>query len=89
MTSAPMGAARERALGEARDEYRRLLYVAMTRAADRLVVVRRRAARTSAPEGCWYELVERRAESATRTENRPTTARARCCAIARSPDAGA
>ena len=34
----PMAAAREAALDEARDEYRRLLYVAMTRAIDRLIV---------------------------------------------------
>jgi ATP-dependent helicase/nuclease subunit A len=52
----PMGAAREAALDEARDEYRRLLYVAMTRAIERLVVcgvdgIRKR------PEGCWYDLV--------------------------------
>src|SRR4029078_6339506 len=34
----PMAAARETALSEARDEYRRLLYVAMTRAIERLGV---------------------------------------------------
>src|SRR4029079_6172133 len=34
----PMAAAREAALNEARDEYRRLLYVAMTRAIERLIV---------------------------------------------------
>jgi ATP-dependent helicase/nuclease subunit A len=51
----PMAAAREMALDEARDEYRRLLYVAMTRAIERLIVcgvdglIRR-------PEGCWYDL---------------------------------
>lgn len=51
----PMAAAREAALNEARDEYRRLLYVAMTRAIERLIVcgvdgIRQR------PEGCWYDL---------------------------------
>ena len=51
----PMAAAREAALDEARDEYRRLLYVAMTRAIERLIVcgvdgVNKR------PEGCWYDL---------------------------------
>jgi ATP-dependent helicase/nuclease subunit A len=50
-----MAAAREKALDEARDEYRRLLYVAMTRAIERLIVcgvdgVNKR------PEGCWYDL---------------------------------
>jgi ATP-dependent helicase/nuclease subunit A len=48
--------ARAAALAEAEHEYRRLLYVAMTRAADRLIVggadgVNRR------PPGCWYNLV--------------------------------
>ena len=48
--------ARTAALAEAEHEYRRLLYVAMTRAADRLIVggadgVNRR------PPGCWYNLV--------------------------------
>ena len=48
--------ARAAALAEAEHEYRRLLYVAMTRAADRLIVggadgVNRR------PAGCWYNLV--------------------------------
>src|SRR6185295_14758968 len=36
--TAPLCAARERARREAEDEYRRLLYVAMTRAIDRLVI---------------------------------------------------
>ena len=52
----PMGAAREVALGEARDEYRRLLYVAMTRAIERLVVCGVEG-KNKPPEGCWYELV--------------------------------
>ncbi len=48
--------ARAAALAEAEHEYRRLLYVAMTRAADRLIVggadgINRR------PPGCWYNLV--------------------------------
>ncbi|MGO9697844.1 MAG: double-strand break repair helicase AddA [Xanthobacteraceae bacterium] len=52
----PVAAARQIALAKAADEYRRLLYVAMTRAADRLIVggadgVNRR------PQGCWYNLV--------------------------------
>ena len=55
-TSAPMAAARAAALDEARDEYRRLLYVAMTRTTDRLMVcgVERR---DQAAGRCWYELV--------------------------------
>lgn len=39
-------------------EYRRLLYVAMTRAEDRLYVVGCAGSR-SEPESCWYELVRR------------------------------
>ncbi len=38
-------------------EYRRLLYVAMTRAADRLYVCGWRN-RTRAPENCWYNLIQ-------------------------------
>jgi ATP-dependent helicase/nuclease subunit A len=47
-----------RAAAAARDrEYRRLLYVALTRAEDRLYVVGWRA-RRDAPPDCWYRLVE-------------------------------
>jgi len=52
----PMSGAREAALSEARDEYRRLLYVAMTRAAERLVVCGVEP-RVKLPDGCWYQLV--------------------------------
>ena len=38
------------------DEYRRLLYVAMTRAADRLIICGA-AGQRRPPEGCWYHLV--------------------------------
>jgi ATP-dependent helicase/nuclease subunit A len=48
-------AARERAKGESEDEYRRLLYVAMTRAIDRLIVCGAEGERK--PEGCWWDLV--------------------------------
>ena len=40
----------------AEDEYRRLLYVAMTRAAERLIVCGTEGERTR-PKGCWYDLV--------------------------------
>jgi ATP-dependent helicase/nuclease subunit A len=53
---AAIAAARTAAVGAAEDEYRRLLYVAMTRAADRLVVCGATGA-TKKPEGCWYDLV--------------------------------
>ncbi len=39
------------------DEYRRLLYVAMTRAEDRLYVCGWQM-RNKAPAGCWYNMVE-------------------------------
>jgi ATP-dependent helicase/nuclease subunit A len=51
-------AAARAAAAEARErEYRRLLYVAMTRAEDRLYVCGWNT-RKAAPEGCWYNLVE-------------------------------
>ncbi len=52
----PVRAARERALRAAQDEYRRLLYVAMTRAAERLVVCGYEGMQKR-PENCWYDLV--------------------------------
>jgi ATP-dependent helicase/nuclease subunit A len=53
----PVATARASAVGAAEDEYRRLLYVAMTRAADRLVVAGSRGVQ-KIPEGCWYQLIE-------------------------------
>jgi len=52
-----MAAAREAKLREATDEYRRLLYVAMTRAAERLVVCGIKGDK-KIPDGCWYQLVD-------------------------------
>ena len=49
--------ARAAAIAANENEYRRLLYVAMTRAADRLVVCGS-IGEKKAPPGCWYELVE-------------------------------
>jgi ATP-dependent helicase/nuclease subunit A len=51
-----VAAARQRVLDEAADEHRRLLYVAMTRAADRLIVAGCEGQRAR-PKGCWYDLV--------------------------------
>ena len=53
---ADRGRARGDVDGAAEDEYRRLLYVAMTRAADRLVVCGA-VRQNKRPEGCWYDLV--------------------------------
>jgi len=52
----PVAVARQTALTEAADEYRRLLYVAMTRAADRLIVCGAQG-KNKRPDGCWYDLV--------------------------------
>ncbi len=51
-----VAAARDTAKSEAENEYRRLLYVAMTRAADRLIICGADG-RTKRPERCWYDLV--------------------------------
>jgi ATP-dependent helicase/nuclease subunit A len=48
--------ARDAAKSEAENEYRRLLYVAMTRAADQLIICGADG-RTKRPERCWYDLV--------------------------------
>jgi ATP-dependent helicase/nuclease subunit A len=53
---ATVAAARRATLDEAKHEYHRLLYVAMTRAADRLIVCGADG-RQKRPEGCWYDLV--------------------------------
>ncbi len=52
-----MTEARTQAQQDARDEYRRLLYVAMTRAAERLIICGTQGVR-KIPDGCWYQLVE-------------------------------
>ena len=54
-------AARERAARAREREYRRLLYVAMTRAEDRLYVCGWNTTREP-PEGCWYNMVARALE---------------------------
>jgi ATP-dependent helicase/nuclease subunit A len=55
---APVAEARlqEKEMQEA--EYRRLLYVAMTRAEERLIIAGYQGARTP-PEDCWYRMVRR------------------------------
>jgi ATP-dependent helicase/nuclease subunit A len=52
----PIAAARQDFQREATDEYRRLLYVAMTRAADRLIICGAEGERRR-PDGCWYDLI--------------------------------
>ena len=52
----PVQTARQLFQRDAEDEYRRLLYVGMTRAADRLIVCGAEGVR-GRPPGCWYDLV--------------------------------
>ena len=52
----PVAAARQAARSEAEHEYRRLLYVAMTRAADLLIVCGAEGL-NKPPQKCWYDLV--------------------------------
>jgi ATP-dependent helicase/nuclease subunit A len=66
----PVGAARMAWIADQENEYRRLLYVAMTRAADRLVVCGAIGERPM-PPGCWYQLISRGLEvSGQLTEER-------------------
>jgi ATP-dependent helicase/nuclease subunit A len=51
-------AARESLRAEAMKEYRRLLYVAMTRAKDRLYVSGYESSRKPSPD-CWYQMIEK------------------------------
>jgi ATP-dependent helicase/nuclease subunit A len=53
---APMAQAREKARQAAQDEYRRLLYVAMTRAAEVLIICAAQGL-NGKPADCWYDLV--------------------------------
>ena len=52
----PVQKARQLFQRDAEDEYRRLLYVGMTRAADHLIVCGAEGVR-GRPPGCWYDLV--------------------------------
>jgi ATP-dependent helicase/nuclease subunit A len=52
-----MEKARNAANAAAINEYRRLLYVAMTRAEQRLVIAGAKG-ETRIPDGCWYQLVD-------------------------------
>ena len=63
-------AAHERARRLQAEEYRRLLYVAMTRAGDRLYICGWETAR-GAPEDCWYNLVRDAMEGVARSVDSP------------------
>jgi len=53
-----VAAARQAALDENEHEYRRLLYVAMTRAAERLIVCGCHGKKKPTPD-CWYDLIRK------------------------------
>jgi ATP-dependent helicase/nuclease subunit A len=56
----PVAIARQKMLDETENEYRRLLYVAMTRAADRLIVGGCQPGnRNGIRESCWYDLIKK------------------------------
>jgi ATP-dependent helicase/nuclease subunit A len=56
----PVAAARLAMLGDTEDEYRRLLYVAMTRAADRLIVAGIKPGNSkNIRQFCWYDLADK------------------------------
>jgi ATP-dependent helicase/nuclease subunit A len=56
----PVAAARQAMLDDTEDEYRRLLYVAMTRAADRLIVAGIKPGNVkNVREFCWYDLADK------------------------------
>ncbi len=63
-----VAAARAGALADAEDEYRRLLYVAMTRAANRLVICGADGMKAR-PKGCWYDLIRDALDSLLVTED--------------------
>jgi ATP-dependent helicase/nuclease subunit A len=55
--AAAVAEAREARCRDMRGEHRRLLYVAMTRASERLIVAGYHGIRSKA-QGCWYEMIE-------------------------------
>ena len=66
---AALSALREAHMAREEEEHRRLLYVALTRARDRLLICG--AASKSAPEGSWYDLCARAIETAGRETPSP------------------
>jgi ATP-dependent helicase/nuclease subunit A len=66
-----VAAARAAMLGETEDEYRRLLYVAMTRAADRLIIGGCMPGNmNTVRKSSWYDLIARGlANSGLQTED--------------------
>jgi ATP-dependent helicase/nuclease subunit A len=80
--------AREAMLGETEDEYRRLLYVAMTRAADRLVIAGCQPGNMNGIRtNCWYDLVMRGLENSGLQVETSETAAGKVTRYARKEDA--
>ena len=81
---------RQAAAARRREEYNRLLYVALTRAEDRLLVCGWQPYRAP-PEGCWYDLVVRgfsRLEAAPAASRLPWEGPVRRYACAQTRPAG-
>src|SRR5262245_60099470 len=80
--------AREAMLGETEDEYRRLLYVAMTRAADRLIIAGCQPGNMNGVRtNCWYDLVMRGLENSGLQVETSETAAGKVTRYARKEDA--
>ncbi len=80
--------AREAMLGETEDEYRRLLYVAMTRAADRLIIAGCQPGNMNGIRAnCWYDLVMRGLENSGLQMETSETALGKVTRYARKEDA--
>jgi len=82
--------AREAMLAETEDEYRRLLYVAMTRAADRLIVAGIMPGnRNSVRDLCWYDLIGKGLQGSGLQEETIETADGKIKRFTRPQDAAA
>ncbi len=80
--------AREAMLGETEDEYRRLLYVAMTRAADRLIIAGCQPGNMNGiRNNCWYDLVMRGLENSGLQMETSETASGKVTRYSRREDA--
>jgi len=83
----PVAAARQKMLDETEHEYRRLLYVAMTRAADRLIVGGCQPGnRNGIREFCWYDLVKKGLGRSGLVEQTIETADGRVTRFSRAKD---
>jgi ATP-dependent helicase/nuclease subunit A len=85
--AAAVAAGRTAMLAETEDEYRRLLYVAMTRAADRLIVGGSMPGNmNNVRKLCWYDLIVRGLAGSGLQEQTIETAGGRVKSYARAPD---